>query len=42
MKTVYVPRETEDTDEEMTVVREEVDVFIDGLNPLATLADFLI
>lgn len=30
MKTVYIQRSTEDPDEDMTAVKEDVDLFIDG------------
>jgi hypothetical protein len=42
MKTVYLRRKTEDTQEDMAVVQNEVDLFVDGPQPLAKLADLLL
>ncbi|PYI07481.1 haloacid dehalogenase [Aspergillus sclerotiicarbonarius CBS 121057] len=39
MGTVYIYRNTEDLDEDMEVVRREVDVFLDGEGPLGQLAE---
>ncbi|OOF96638.1 hypothetical protein ASPCADRAFT_506273 [Aspergillus carbonarius ITEM 5010] len=39
MRTVYIYRDTEDLDEDMGVVRREVDVFLDGEGPLGQLAE---
>ena len=41
MRTVYIRRQTEDVHEDMAVVSEEVDHFIDGPSPLAKLADLI-
>lgn len=46
MKTVYIKRGTEDKDEDMGLVRKEVDFFLDGTKGstecgLAELADIL-
>lgn len=30
MRTIYIQRDTEDPEEDMNVIRAEVDVFIDG------------
>jgi len=46
MKTVYIQRKTEDSSEDMEVVRKDVDFFVDGTNGrkecgLGELADIL-
>ncbi|KZP01042.1 HAD-like protein [Calocera viscosa TUFC12733] len=44
MKTVYIHRETEDPQEDMSKVRQDVDLFLDGISPwngLLALADHL-
>ncbi|KZT52738.1 HAD-like protein [Calocera cornea HHB12733] len=44
MKTVYIHRPTEDPQEDMSKVREDVDLFLDGISPgsgLMALADHL-
>jgi hypothetical protein len=32
MRTIYIQRTTEDPEEDMSVVRDEVDWFVDGVN----------
>lgn len=46
MNTVYIRRDTEDVDEDMDRIREEVDVFLEGSaddrGPMEKLADLLL